>query len=127
MKRVVLKSLFYVSYIPSFSNRAAYLVVLKISKLLLTTVGKCIVQVETDSVHCHGSPDSLSPSSPNSVMLTGRVSVLQQALTHIPNPNSEFMLRNVSSRLAQLLHDQVCIIILVNNFLNITHIELTYN
>lgn len=104
-----------------FSHRAAYLVVLKICKLLLTTVGKCIVQVETDSVHCHGSPDSLSPSSPNTVMLTGRVSVLQQALTHIPNPNSEFMLRNVSSRLAQLLHDQVSIIMLVNNFLNIIH------
>lgn len=118
-KRVVL-SIFFVSYVPSFSNRAAYLVVLKICKLLLTTVGKCIVQVETDSVHCHGSPDSLSPSSPNTVMLTGRVSVLQQALTHIPNPNSEFMLRNVSSRLAQLLHDQVCIM-LVNNCLNIIH------
>lgn len=90
------------------SYRAAYLVVLKICKLLLTTVGKCIVQVEADAGHCHGSPGSLSPSSPSSVILTGRVSVLQQALTHIPNPNSEFMLRNVSSRLAQLLHDQVC-------------------
>lgn len=88
------------------TKRAAYLVVLKICKLLLTTVGKCIVQVESDAVHCHGSPDSLSPTSPSSMMLTGRVSVLQQALTHIPNPNSEFMLRNVSSRLAQLLHDQ---------------------
>lgn len=65
--------------------------------------------METDAAHCHGSPDSLSPSSPNSVMLTSRISVLQQALTHIPNPNSEFMLRNVSSRLAQLLHDQVLI------------------
>lgn len=92
------------------SFRAAYLVVLKICKLLLTTVGKCIVQVEADSVHCHGSPGSLSPSSPSSVILTGRASVLQQALSHIPNPSSEFMLRNVSSRLAQLLHDQVCII-----------------
>ncbi|XP_035221479.1 probable ubiquitin carboxyl-terminal hydrolase FAF-X isoform X2 [Stegodyphus dumicola] len=87
-------------------KRSAYLVVLKILKLLLTTVGRCIVLVEAEVMHSRGSPGSLSPSSPSSVMLTGRASVLQQALTHIPNPNSEFMLRNVSVRLAQLLHDQ---------------------
>ncbi|KFM62546.1 putative ubiquitin carboxyl-terminal hydrolase FAF-X, partial [Stegodyphus mimosarum] len=87
-------------------KRSAYLVVLKILKLLLTTVGRCIVLVEAEAIHSHSSPGSLSPSSPSSVMLTGRASVLQQALTHIPNPNSEFMLRNVSVRLAQLLHDQ---------------------
>ncbi|CAL1289008.1 unnamed protein product [Larinioides sclopetarius] len=87
------------------TKRAAYLIVLKICKLLLTTVGKCIVQVETEAISSRSSPGSLSPSSPNSV-LTGKIAVLQQALTCIPNPNSEFMLRNVSARLAQLLHDQ---------------------
>ncbi|GFU01705.1 probable ubiquitin carboxyl-terminal hydrolase FAF-X [Nephila pilipes] len=88
------------------TKRAAYLIVLKICKLLLTTVGKCVVQVEVEAINSRSSPGSHSPSSPNTVMLTGRTSVLQQALTHIPNPNSEFMLRNVSARLAQLLHDQ---------------------
>lgn len=88
------------------TKRAAYLMVLKICKLLLTTVGRCLVQVEAEAVHGHASPGSLSPSSPSSISLTGRMSVLQQALHHIPNQNCEYTLRNVSTRLAQLLHDQ---------------------
>lgn len=35
--------------------------------------------------------------------------VLQEALHHIPNPSSDCMVRNVASRLAQSLHDQVTI------------------
>ena len=35
--------------------------------------------------------------------------VLQEALHHIPNPASDCMVRNVASRLAQSLHDQVTI------------------
>ncbi|XP_071033260.1 ubiquitin carboxyl-terminal hydrolase 9X isoform X5 [Parasteatoda tepidariorum] len=88
------------------TKRAAYLIVLKIMKLILTTVGKCIVQVESEAVRVRNASGTMSPTSPSSVTLQGRPSVLQQALNHIPHPNSEFMLRNVSARLAQLLHDQ---------------------
>ncbi|KAG8178428.1 hypothetical protein JTE90_019137 [Oedothorax gibbosus] len=88
------------------TKRAAYLIVLKICKLLLTTVAKCVVEVEKEAIHSRSSPPgSLSHSS--SGILSGRTNVLQQALNHIPHPNSEFMVRNVSSRLAQLLHDQM--------------------
>lgn len=85
-------------------KRAAYIVVLKICKLLLTTVAYCIIQVELEA--CQNSPESFTLPSTTITHLTGRAAILQQALHHIPSPNSEYMVRNVALRLAQLLHDQ---------------------
>ncbi|UYV75295.1 USP9X [Cordylochernes scorpioides] len=64
------------------TKRSAYMMVLKICKLVLTTVEHCLVQADTDPM---------------------RVAILQQAIHHIPNPNSDYMVRNVAMRLASLL------------------------
>ncbi len=74
---------------------------LKVCKLLLTTVGHAQVQVVADA--CQS--DSTSP--PITASVHNHAVVLQQALHHIPNPNAECMTRNVALRLGQNLGEQV--------------------
>lgn len=75
---------------------------LKICKLLLTTVGHAMVHVVAEACN---QPESTT-TRPVSPAEHSHAVVLQQALHHIPNPNAEYMLRNVAVRLAQNLLDQ---------------------
>ncbi|CAH1782281.1 unnamed protein product [Owenia fusiformis] len=91
------------NFIPSAdisTKRSAYLTVLKICKLVLTTVGHSMVQVVADACQTEGGSPTVSASQHNHAV------VLQQALHHIPNPNSECMTRNVAIRLGQQLGEQ---------------------
>ena len=81
--------------------RSAYLVVLKIAKLLLTAVGHAQVQVVADACQSEASSAQVSPTVHNQAV------VLQQALHHIPSPNEELMLRKVATKLGQCLGQQV--------------------
>ncbi|XP_074657837.1 ubiquitin carboxyl-terminal hydrolase 9X-like [Tubulanus polymorphus] len=81
-------------------KRAAYLVILKIAKLLLATVGHAMVQVVANACHSDSSTPPISASTHNHAV------VLQQALQHIPNPNAECMMRNVAARLGQQLGEK---------------------
>lgn len=90
---------------------------LKIAKLVFVTVGYSIVALMAGSINSGSSnnspiangvesePKSESGSGPSLAI----IQVLQQALQHIPNPASDCMVRNVASRLAQSLHDQVTV------------------
>uniref|UniRef100_T1IZS4 ubiquitinyl hydrolase 1 n=1 Tax=Strigamia maritima TaxID=126957 RepID=T1IZS4_STRMM len=82
------------------TKRAAYHVVLKICKLMLTTVGHSIVNVVAEAIQPESTTMNVTPSAHNHAV------VVQQALHHIPNVNAECMLRNVALRLAQNLLDQ---------------------
>ncbi|XP_076338950.1 ubiquitin carboxyl-terminal hydrolase 9X-like isoform X1 [Tachypleus tridentatus] len=79
------------------TKRAAYLMVLKLSKLLFTVVTNCIVQVAIDNCQNQKSIN---------VQMTGKAEMLTQARMHIPNPNSEYMLRSIAMRLSHMLHEQ---------------------
>ncbi|XP_066267004.1 ubiquitin carboxyl-terminal hydrolase 9X-like isoform X4 [Branchiostoma lanceolatum] len=78
------------------TRRSAYLQVLKVGKLMLTTVGYAMVQHVAEACQ----PDS-PHSGTVSASAHNHAIVLQQALHHIPNPNAECMLRNVALRLGQ--------------------------
>ncbi|XP_076335071.1 ubiquitin carboxyl-terminal hydrolase 9X-like isoform X2 [Tachypleus tridentatus] len=78
------------------TKRAAYLMVLKLAKLLFTVVINCIVQVAIDNCH----------NQKTTSVMTGKVEMLTQARMHLPNPNSEYMLRSVAMRLSHVLHEQ---------------------
>lgn len=82
-------------------GRAAYHVVLKICKLLLTTVSYALVQVVAEACQ----PETQAP--PVTASTHSHAVVLQQALHHLPNPSAECMLRNVAVRLGQHLAEQV--------------------
>ncbi|XP_047471205.1 probable ubiquitin carboxyl-terminal hydrolase FAF-X isoform X2 [Penaeus chinensis] len=101
------------------TKRSAFLVVLKLAKLAFVTVGYAIVGVVAGAVTSSGTTTTGSNGGSEGSSPTGAVSlaasthtqalVLQEALHHIPNPASDCMVRNVASRLAQSLHDQVTI------------------
>ncbi|KAL1140578.1 hypothetical protein AAG570_000508 [Ranatra chinensis] len=74
----------------------AYLAVLKTCKLLLCIIGH-INSRTSDSSNNQNSGTSIGSSS----------SVLKQALCNIPNPSSDHILRNVSSKLAQHYLEQM--------------------
>ncbi|KAM7302505.1 putative ubiquitin carboxyl-terminal hydrolase FAF-X [Ixodes scapularis] len=84
----------FLSGLDPSSRRSGQLLLLKLSKLLLTTVGQCLSL---------GAPDAASAGGWAEESPQGRSALLQQALTHIPNPGPECMLRSVAQRLAQLL------------------------
>lgn len=90
------------------------------------TVGYAIVALMSGSLNsgtnsANNSPVANAGSSVNGVEGSSQaepggggpslaiIQVLQQALQHIPNPASDCMVRNVASRLAQSLHDQVTV------------------
>lgn len=71
-------------------------------KLMLTAVAQAIVQTVVHNVSCQSETNTKVPPSTHNHAV-----ILQQALHHIPNPNSDCMLRTVASRLAQHLLEQV--------------------
>ncbi|XP_064082430.1 probable ubiquitin carboxyl-terminal hydrolase FAF-X isoform X2 [Macrobrachium nipponense] len=101
------------------TKRSAFLVVLKLAKLAFVTVGYAIVGVVAGAVtstgttatntNGGGSDGNSSPAGSTGLATSTHTQalVLQEALHHIPNPTSDCMVRNVASRLAQSLHDQV--------------------
>lgn len=81
--------------------RAAYITVMKICKLMLTTVSHAKFQVVVEAC-------SADPQSPNITQAEhSHALILQQALQFIPNPGAEVMTRTVGLRLGQQLLDQV--------------------
>ncbi|XP_067668544.1 ubiquitin carboxyl-terminal hydrolase 9X-like [Haliotis asinina] len=82
------------------TRRAAYLTVLKVCKLMLTTVGHAKVQVVVDACHAESQVPAVS------VVEHNQAAALQQALLHIPSPDAEFTTRNVALRLGQNLGEQ---------------------
>ena len=86
---------------PTILFRTAYLTVLKICKLMLTTVAHAKVQVVVDAC----SAESQAPQV--TVQEHHQAAALQQALHFIPTPESEFTLRSVATRLGQHMGEQV--------------------
>lgn len=74
------------------TKRSAYLTVLKLCKFLLTVIGNGMA-CELDHTHIEAIENYDSHA----------VSVLKQALHTVPNQTTEFMLRNVASKLSQFL------------------------
>jgi len=90
-------------------SRSAYVTVMKICKIMLTTVLNAKLQVVIDACNA-------DPQSPNVTQQEHSHAVLiQQALQFIPNPQSEIMTKNVAMRLGQHLTDQVGSILLSGN------------
>ena len=90
----------------NFFYRAAYLVVLKICKLLVTCVGHAQVQMVADACQTPDAPPGTTASAVSPAVHKHAV-LLQQALLHVPNPNAECMTRNVASKIGQHLGKQV--------------------
>ena len=101
-------SLVIVTVHPSVLPRTAYLTVLKICKLMLTTVAHAKVQVVVEAC----SAESQGP--PITVQEHHQAAALQQALHFIPTPESEFTLRGVATRLGQHMGEQVISLRLVS-------------
>jgi len=85
--------------------RCAFLTALKISKLVLTTVGYAQVQVVAEACQSESSGNA-AQITVTSVMHNHAV-ILQKALQCVPNPNTDFIMRNTASRLGQFLTKQV--------------------
>ena len=89
------------------SFRCAFLTALKISKLVLTTVGYAQVHVVAEACQ--------SESAGNAAQITitqvvhNQAIILQKALQCVPNPNTDFVMRNTAQRLGQFLTRQVAI------------------
>ncbi|XP_071163274.1 ubiquitin carboxyl-terminal hydrolase 9X-like isoform X2 [Mytilus edulis] len=82
------------------TRRSAYVTVMKICKIMLTTVLNAKLQVVIDACNA-------DPQSPNVTQQEHSHAVLiQQALQFIPNQQSEIMTKNVAMRLGQHLTDQ---------------------
>jgi len=82
--------------------RAAYVMVMKMCKLMLTTVSHAKFQVVVDACNADPQSPAITAAEHNHAV------ILQQALQYIPNPTSEFTTKNVAMRLGQQLLDQVC-------------------
>lgn len=101
---VVLGMLTRPDFLPTLDpviKRSSYLLVLKLCKLLLTTVGYCVVLSVSTEEACNSICTSRDPSE-----LSQRVAQLQLALQHVPNPGPDCMVRNVSQTLAKLLREE---------------------
>ena len=79
--------------------RLSLQVVLKIAKLMLTTVGYAKIAFVAEA--CQPDSGSQSPQLQVSASTHNQAVVLQHALQHIPNPNAECVLRNVAVRLGR--------------------------
>ncbi|KAK0096487.1 hypothetical protein PV326_005319 [Microctonus aethiopoides] len=100
---VILEMLTKNNFLPSAdetTKRSAYLTVLKLSKLLLTVIGNVMAFV-MDEMHHVENHDSHFYNNRAFVV------VLKQALQNVPNPNTEYMLRSVATKLAQHLANQI--------------------
>ncbi|XP_064639618.1 probable ubiquitin carboxyl-terminal hydrolase FAF-X isoform X3 [Lineus longissimus] len=91
----------FMSNADSQTRRSAFHIILKIGKLLLTTVGHATVQVVAEACHSDATSPPISATAHNHAV------VLQQALQHVPNPSAECMTRNVAMRLGQHLGDKI--------------------
>lgn len=93
--------------------RSIYLVVLKICRLVLCVIGQVITQV------CQSSGLVMGSSTDNEHFLYKGVDVLDQcddtlalmkeAFSMVPNPNVEYMMRSVTSKLARKYIDKIAI------------------
>ena len=92
-------------------DRCAFLTALKISKLVLTTVGYAQVQVIAEACQSESSGSAaqiaVTPAMHNHAV------ILQKALQCVPNPNTDFIMRNTASRLGQFLTKQVSLLLLL--------------
>ncbi|KAK7089931.1 ubiquitin carboxyl-terminal hydrolase 9X-like isoform X2 [Littorina saxatilis] len=82
------------------TRRTAYLTVLKVCKLMLTTVAHAKVQVVVDACNAESQSPQVTAQEHH------QAAALQQALHFIPTPESEFTLRGVASRLGQHMGEQ---------------------
>ncbi|XP_025080256.1 LOW QUALITY PROTEIN: probable ubiquitin carboxyl-terminal hydrolase FAF-X [Pomacea canaliculata] len=87
------------------TRRTAYLTVLKICKLMLTTVGHARVQVVVDACNSESQVPAVSVAEHN------QAAALQQALHYIPAPESEFTTRGVATRLGQHMGEQAAFVL----------------
>ncbi|CAH7488181.1 probable ubiquitin carboxyl-terminal hydrolase FAF-X [Phodopus roborovskii] len=81
------------------TRRDSYFHALKIAKLLLTTIGYGHVQAVAEA--CQSVADGTDPKTPINQVTHDQAVVLQNALQNIPNPSSEYMLRNASIHVSQ--------------------------
>ncbi|XP_065644318.1 ubiquitin carboxyl-terminal hydrolase 9X isoform X4 [Hydra vulgaris] len=79
-------------------KRMAYTVLLKISKLFLTTICFAHITVVAEALHKDSGKDIAISSTQHNYAI-----VLQQATQHIPNTYFEFVLRSISVKLGQAL------------------------
>ncbi|XP_059175144.1 probable ubiquitin carboxyl-terminal hydrolase FAF-X isoform X4 [Physella acuta] len=82
------------------SKRSAYQTVLKISKMMLTVLGHARVQVVVEACSSEARLATVTHKAHDEAV------ALQQALLHIPSPDSEYSMRNVASRLGSQLAEQ---------------------
>ena len=87
----------------SFIFRAAYHLVLKMCKLLMTAVGHAQVQLVVEACHAEAGQSA----TPVSTTVHNHAVVLQQALHHIPNQTADCLTRNAAAKLGQHLVSQV--------------------
>ena len=85
--------------------RCAFLTALKISKLVLTTVGFAQVQVVAEA--CQSESSGTASQITITPVMHSHAVILQKALQCVPNPNTDFIMRNTASRLGQFLTRQV--------------------
>ncbi|XP_046668911.1 probable ubiquitin carboxyl-terminal hydrolase FAF-X isoform X3 [Homalodisca vitripennis] len=83
------------------TKRSAYLMVLKICKLLLSVLGHVMYRCLEES------PVPGDQECPDGMVQRCPVSVLKHALASVPNISTEYMLRNVACQLAENYAEQV--------------------
>lgn len=92
------------------SFRSIYLVVLKICRLILCVMGQVITQL------CQSSGLLVSTSINNECLYKGievldqcdeTLTLMKEAFDLVPNPNLEYMLRSVTSKLARRYIDEI--------------------
>ncbi|XP_057352255.1 probable ubiquitin carboxyl-terminal hydrolase FAF-X isoform X2 [Manis pentadactyla] len=81
------------------TRRGAYFNSLKIAKLLLTAIGSGHVRAIAEA--CQPAADGINIRTQMNQVTHDHMVILQNVLQNMPNPSSEYMLRNVSVRLAQ--------------------------
>ncbi|XP_071949723.1 ubiquitin carboxyl-terminal hydrolase 9X-like isoform X2 [Antedon mediterranea] len=85
------------------TRRTALLMVLKVGKLMLTTLGYAKITAVAESLQQDMTGQSSTQTTPAA---HNQALVLQQALQGIPNPNSECVLRNIAIRLGRHVADE---------------------
>lgn len=88
-------------HVNGYDCRSAYLTVLKICKLLLSTLGHIMYRCMEES------PIAEVDQNRDSVVQRCPVTVLKHALSSVPNTSTEYMLRNVACQLAERYADKV--------------------
>ena len=86
-------------------HRCAFLTTLKISKLVLTSVGYAQVHVVAEA--CQSESSGTASQITVTPVMHNHAVILQKALQCVPNPNTDFIMRNTASRLGQFLTRQV--------------------